>query len=120
MFSNSKEMELYPDKAGTVGDLIQEAKAKIDFSEDSTRELRFLEVISFKIQHLLAVDIILECLNPTGTKSYRLDEIPKDQLVLEPNEFLLPVAHFNKEIYQTFGTPFLLKVKNVCTKFLLL
>src|SRR5699024_10854564 len=72
-----------------------------------------LELISFKINHIIPNDIILECLNPTGTKSYRIEEIPKDQLKLEPNEFLLPVAHFQKETYQTFGVPFLLKIKNV-------
>lgn len=113
-------MELYPNKSGTVLDLLNEAKSKIEFSKDSTRELRFMEIISFKITHLLANDIILECLNPTGTKAYRVDEVPKDQLNLEPSEFLLPVAHFNKETYQTFGIPFLLKVKNVCSKFVCL
>lgn len=106
-------MELYPNKSGTVLDLIEEAKKQIDFNEDSSRQLRLLEIVSCKINHIIPNDIILECLNPAGTKGYRIEEIPKDQLKLEPNEFLLPVAHFQKEIYQTFGTPFLLKVKHV-------
>lgn len=58
-------------------------------------------------------DALLECLNTNGNKVYRIEEIPKDEAKLEPGEFLVPVAHFSKEIYQTFGTPFLLKLKNV-------
>ncbi|XP_075588798.1 ubiquitin-specific protease 7 isoform X5 [Dermatophagoides farinae] len=115
-YVNSKlkeeEMELYPNKNGTVNDLLEEAKKQIEFSEDSSRELRLLEVVSSKINYVITNDILLECLNATGTKSYRIEEIPKDQLKMEPNEFLLPVAHFQKESYHTFGVPFLLKVKN--------
>src|SRR5690625_3010372 len=104
-------MELYPNKNGTVNDLLEEAKKQIELNDDSSAQLQLLELISFKINHIIPNDIILECLNPTGTKSYRIEEIPKDQLKLEPNEFLLPVAHFQKETYQTFGVPFLLKIK---------
>lgn len=106
-------MELYPNKNGTVNDLLEEAKKQIELNEDSSHELRLLEVVSSKINYIITNDILLECLNATGTKSYRIEEIPKDQLKLEPNEFLLPVAHFQKESYHTFGVPFLLKAKNV-------
>lgn len=57
--------------------------------------------------------MLLECLNPSGTKIYRVEEIPKEEIKLELGEFVVPVAHFQKEIYQTFGTPFLLKLRNV-------
>lgn len=92
---------------------MDEAKKQIEFSEDSAGQFRLLEIVSSRIQHIIPDDIILECLNPAGTKSYRIEEVPKDHAKLEPNEFLLPVAHFQKESYQTFGVPFLLKVKNV-------
>ena len=42
------------------------------------------------------------------TKSYRLEEIPKDQEELQEGEILVPVAHFSKEIFSTFGSPFLI------------
>ena len=42
------------------------------------------------------------------TKSYRLEEIPKDQEELQDNDLLVPVAHFNKEVFSTFGSPFLI------------
>lgn len=105
-------MELFPNKSGTVTDLLLEAAKKIK-SETAGGHLRLLEIVSCKINHIIPNDIILECLNPAGTKSYRVEEIPNDQVKLEPNEFLLPVAHFQKESYQTYGVPFLLKVKNV-------
>lgn len=39
-----------------------------------------------------------------------MEEIPKDQLKIGPNEHLLPVAHFDKEPSRMFGVPFLFKV----------
>lgn len=44
---------------------------------------------------------------------YRIEEIPVDELNLEEDEMLIPVAHFQKDVYTTFGIPFLLKIKNV-------
>lgn len=44
---------------------------------------------------------------------YRVEEIPNDELELNDNELLVPVNHFSKEVYSTFGTPFLIKIVNV-------
>lgn len=42
-------------------------------------------------------------------------EIPLDQVDLDKeNEMLIPVAHFHKEVFGTFGIPFLLKIRQVC------
>jgi ubiquitin carboxyl-terminal hydrolase 7 len=40
--------------------------------------------------------VLLECLNSAGTKTYRIEEIPKDELDLGEEEILVPVAHFQK------------------------
>lgn len=45
--------------------------------------------------------------------SYRVEEIPRDELELKENELLVPVNHFSKEVYSTFGTPFLIKIIHV-------
>jgi len=37
---------------------------------------------------------------------------------LNENELLVPVNHFSKEVYSTFGTPFLIKIVNVCYEYL--
>lgn len=43
----------------------------------------------------------------------RVEEIPKDELELNENEILVPVNHFSKEVYTTYGTPFLIKIIHV-------
>lgn len=47
---------------------------------------------------------------------YRVEEIPKDEMELGENELLVPVNHFSKEVYSTFGTPFLIKIVHVSPK----
>lgn len=43
-----------------------------------------------------------------------MQEIPLDQLDLDKeNEMLITVAHFQKEVFGTFGTPFLLRIHQV-------
>ena len=43
----------------------------------------------------------------------RIEEIPKDEVSLSVDEILVPVAHFHKDVFATFGTPFFIKVKHV-------
>lgn len=106
-----KELVLYPDKTGRVVDLLEEARKQIEFSESG--KLRLLEVIGCKIYSIQAEDTFLEMLNSAGTtKSLRIEEIPKDEGSLADDESLVHVAHFHKEVFSTFGVPFLLKIKN--------
>ena len=42
-----------------------------------------------------------------------MEETPREELKLEEDELLVPCAHFQKEIFSTFGVPFLLRVKDV-------
>lgn len=114
-----KELLLYPNKNGVVSDLFEEAKKHVTESPESSGKMRLLETATNKITQIMNDDVLLECLNTNGNKVYRIEEIPKDEAKLEPGEFLVPVAHFHKEIYQTFGTPFLLKLKNVSFTLLL-
>jgi ubiquitin carboxyl-terminal hydrolase 7 len=71
-----------------------------------------MEVISYKIFNIQREDMMLDNLNTAGTKSYRVEEIPKDELNLASDEMLVPVAHYHKEIFATFGVPFLMRIKN--------
>ena len=48
-----------------------------------------------------------------GTKTYRVEEIPASEEDMKDDELLVPVAHFHKELFSTFGIPFLLKIKHV-------
>jgi len=47
---------------------------------------------------------------------YRVEEVPTDEMELSDNELLVPVNHFSKEVYSTFGTPFLIKIIHVSEK----
>ncbi|EPB80821.1 hypothetical protein ANCCEY_00023 [Ancylostoma ceylanicum] len=42
----------------------------------------------------------------------RVEEVPQDQLVVRSNEYLVPIAHFDKDPGRMFGVPFFLKVSN--------
>ena len=67
--------------------------------------------MSSKIFVIFRGDMNIDHLTNTTQKSYRIEEIPPDQRDLEEDEMLVPVAHYQKEAYSTFGHPFLLKVK---------
>ena len=76
-------------------------------------DYRLLEVIGCKIYSIQAEDTLLEMLNSAGTtKTLRIEEIPKEEASLAEDESLIHVAHFHKEVFSTFGVPFLLKIKN--------
>ena len=58
---------------------------------------RLLEIISYKIFAVQREDVLLECLNSAGTKSYRIEEMPTEDGNLNADEeLLIPVAHFSK------------------------
>lgn len=41
-----------------------------------------------------------------------MEEVPQDQLVVRSNEYLVPIAHFDKDPGRMFGVPFFLKVRS--------
>ncbi|GFR16255.1 ubiquitin carboxyl-terminal hydrolase 7 [Trichonephila clavata] len=106
-----KELVLYPTKNGVVADLLEEAKKQVELSENGSGRLRLLEIISYKIFAVQREDMPLDSLANAGTKSLRIEEIPNDELEIADDELLIPVAHFQKEVFSTFGVPFLLKIK---------
>jgi len=108
-----KELVLYPNRNATVADLYQEAKAsgQLDLEEGGTGNLRMVEIISNKIFGISRCEQTLESLQVGGTKNYRLEEVPRDQEEIGEGDMLVPVAHFSKEVFSTFGTPFLVLLK---------
>ncbi|KAK3929340.1 Ubiquitin carboxyl-terminal hydrolase 7 [Frankliniella fusca] len=110
-----EEFTLYPNKSGTVADLFEEMRKQVELSpETGSGKLRLAEVSCNKITPGPKEDTLIETLS-TGSnthKAYRIEEIPKDELVLAEDEILVSVAHFHKVIFTTFGVPFFVKVKN--------
>jgi ubiquitin carboxyl-terminal hydrolase 7 len=109
---DEKELVLYPNKNGCVADLLEEGGKQVELTSGGSSKLRLLEIISYKILCIQREDVLLDCLNAAATKTFRLEEIPLDEMHLPDDELLVPVAHFHKEIFSTFGIPFLLKLKN--------
>ncbi|XP_016915800.1 ubiquitin carboxyl-terminal hydrolase 7 isoform X1 [Apis cerana] len=107
-----KEIILYPNKNGTVATLLEEAKKQVELSENGSGKLRILEINSSKVSPGPREDVPLDNLNTSGTKLYRIEEIPNDELNLADDEMLVPVAHFHKDIFSTFGIPFFFKIKH--------
>lgn len=56
-------------------------------------------------------DTPLDHLVINAAKIYRIEEVPRDELHIQEDEMLISCAHFQKEVFSTFGLPFLLKIK---------
>ncbi|XP_006158521.1 ubiquitin carboxyl-terminal hydrolase 7 [Tupaia chinensis] len=83
----------------------------IPFGERASGKLRLLEIVSYKIIGVHQEDELLECLSPATSRTFRIEEIPLDQVDIDKeNEMLITVAHFHKEVFGTFGIPFLLRI----------
>ncbi|XP_032580109.1 ubiquitin carboxyl-terminal hydrolase 7 isoform X2 [Drosophila sechellia] len=118
---DEKELVLYPNKNDTVKGLLEEAAKKISFAENSRRKLRLMKISNHKIVAVCKDDIPLDTLlksNESITttqgaqKTFRIEEVPAEEMQLAENEFLIPVAHFSKELYNSFGIPFLTKARH--------
>jgi len=110
---DEKELVLYPNRNANVGELLEDALGcgQLELADGGTGRLRLLEIISYKIVSICKPDTSLEFLAQGATKTFRLEEIPAEELDIGEGEILVPVAHFTKEIFTTFGIPFLMKVK---------
>lgn len=73
---------------------------------------RLVEVTCNRVQVGPKEDTPLESLTVNSTKIYRIEEVPLDEVRLLDDEMLISCAHFHKEVFSTFGVPFLVKVKN--------
>lgn len=106
-----EEITLYPDKHGCVRDLLEECKKAVELGEKASGKLRLLEIVSYKIIGVHQEDELLECLSPATSRTFRIEEVPLDQVAIDKeNEMLITVAHFHKEVFGTFGIPFLLRI----------
>ncbi|XP_031217985.1 ubiquitin carboxyl-terminal hydrolase 7 isoform X2 [Mastomys coucha] len=106
-----EEITLYPDKHGCVRDLLEECKKAVELGDKASGRLRLLEIVSYKIIGVHQEDELLECLSPATSRTFRIEEIPLDQVDIDKeNEMLITVAHFHKEVFGTFGIPFLLRI----------
>ncbi|GKV41839.1 hypothetical protein SLEP1_g49320 [Rubroshorea leprosula] len=99
-------------KQSTVGDVINELKAKVELSHPNA-ELRLLEVFYHKIYKIFSPTEKIENINDQYW-TLRAEEIPEEEKNLGPHDRLIHVYHFIKETaqnqmqVQNFGEPFFL------------
>ena len=116
-----KELVLMPMKKATVRDLLLECRNELLNEElitklvydDENFKLRLVEIVASKIHRVFKEETPVENLDTQmSNKIYRFEQIlPEEILSPGSDESLLPVAHFTKEIYATFGSPLLLKIR---------
>ncbi|XP_072029470.1 ubiquitin carboxyl-terminal hydrolase 7-like [Amphiura filiformis] len=107
-----EDLVLYPNKTDTVRDLLREAHKQVQLSENGTGKLRLMDVISNKIFQEHKEDTKLVQLSNNRSTTYRIEEVPLDHVSLGEDEMLVSIVHFEKELFCTFGTPFLLRIKH--------
>ncbi|GLT61911.1 hypothetical protein SLA2020_345830 [Shorea laevis] len=101
-------------KQSTVGDVINELKAKVELSHP-TAELRLLEVFYHKIYKIFPPTEKIENINDQYW-TLRAEEIPEEEKNLSPHDRLIHVYHFTRETaqnqmqVQNFGEPFFLVI----------
>lgn len=106
-----EELVLYVNKNSDVSALLAECKSKMALPEE--QDMRLLEVVGAKIYTVMRPEMSIDLIsNHNATsKLYRIEAIPIDQKDIADDELLINVVHFHKEVYQTFGVPFLIKIK---------
>ncbi|CAD6193073.1 unnamed protein product [Caenorhabditis auriculariae] len=117
---NISEMTVWPERGGRVYHILEEARRDFHFSHNGTGKLRLLYVgqssSSLRVFNLFSEDAsadeVHQKLLNSSMYTVRVEEVPRDQLVVGPNEYLAPVSHYDRDPNKMFGVPFLFKVSN--------
>lgn len=72
-FKDERELVLFPNKDGTVSDLLNEAREQVDLQPDGTGKLRLLEIISSKVFNVIGNDVPLEHLTNQAQRTFRIE-----------------------------------------------
>ncbi|XP_025409585.1 ubiquitin carboxyl-terminal hydrolase 7 isoform X2 [Sipha flava] len=109
---DEREIILYLNKNdGSSAHFYEVLRDSVELSPEGSGQFRTVEIISAKISKWFNPGVrIPEANSSFPSKYYRIEEIPKNEMELSENELLVPVNHFSKEVYSTFGTPFLIKI----------
>jgi ubiquitin carboxyl-terminal hydrolase 7 len=128
-----REIVVMPLRKASVRDMLAECRKELlrenlitqeDFDDEKNFRLRLVEIVGYKISRVFKEDVPFESFDSSQmstNKLYRVEQIQPDELELvnrpsgtsvgPGDDYLLPVAHFSKEVYATFGSPFLIRIK---------
>jgi ubiquitin carboxyl-terminal hydrolase 7 len=96
---------------GTVAELLESLQKKANLDDETTRELRILEVHSGKIYKELREDTNVAAINEYST--LYAERIPAEELNQEADDRVIGAFNFEKEPARTHGVPFKFVVKQV-------
>nr|XP_032519443.1 ubiquitin carboxyl-terminal hydrolase 7-like [Danaus plexippus plexippus] len=111
-YKEDKELILYPNKGGKVSDILEEAAKVVEMSPEGSGRLRIVEVSCHKVLPGPDPELTLDQVTISPPRLYRIEEIPRDEIDLQEDEILVPCAHFQKQVYSTFGIPFYARLKH--------
>lgn len=105
---DERELQIPVDKQGFVKNLLEESRELLPIK--AIDKLRLVEISGCKIIRTIPNSTSLDSLVQQSTKSYRIEVIPLEELVIESNSALIPVMHYQKELVTAFGVPFYVKL----------
>eukprot|EP00118_Oscarella_pearsei_P005571 m.25698 g.25698 ORF g.25698 m.25698 type:complete len:1114 (+) comp28916_c0_seq2:103-3444(+) len=108
----AKELLLFVNVDSTIRDVLLAAKKQLSkvHGYEVKNTLRLVDVVSARIFGVYSEDGRTDAI--PQSKVVRLEEVPEEEMALAEDEMLVPVAHFHKEVFHTFGTPFFLVLKD--------
>jgi ubiquitin carboxyl-terminal hydrolase 7 len=104
-------VEVLVSRNGTVAELLESLQKKANLDDETTRELRILEVHSGKIYKELREDTNVAAINEYST--LYAERIPAEELNQEADDRVIGAFNFEKEPARTHGVPFKFVVKQV-------
>uniref|UniRef100_A0A914H2D2 Ubiquitin carboxyl-terminal hydrolase 7 n=1 Tax=Globodera rostochiensis TaxID=31243 RepID=A0A914H2D2_GLORO len=109
------EMSIFVEKNASVQTLLDEARKEFKFADHGTNVLRLVHASAdgtFRVYQVLKNDMLYRDIQSRSSVMLRIEEVPKDQLEVGQDEYLMPVAHFDREPNRTFGVPFFIKISS--------
>ncbi|KAF8356289.1 math-33 [Pristionchus pacificus] len=114
---NCVEATIFPDKLGTVRNILEETKPLFRFSENGTGKLRLVLCgatnSNRRVMAIFGEDEPITAVMKASPQAFqlRVEETPADQMVKGIHDHFLAVAHFEKTPSERmFGVPFFLRV----------
>ncbi|KFD50779.1 hypothetical protein M513_08320 [Trichuris suis] len=106
-----EELIVYVERCGLMKSIIEEVKSQVNLPAEGSGQFRIVLISSHRLTSILPLDHMLE--QVPYNSALRVEEVPLDQVIVDSKtEYLLPVTHFHKDTYHTFGVPFYIKIRN--------
>lgn len=109
--TKEETVEVLVSRNGTVAELLEALQKKANLDDETTHDLRILEVHSGKIYKELREDSNVAAINEYST--LYAEKTPEEELNVEEDERVIGAFNFDREPSRTHGVPFKFIVKPV-------